>query len=110
MVKKGGVLDELPAELNEQAYMCQREQGVDGEDDIKTTVDKSGCALVGDLVQLRSSWVLWTGWGSHGSGRVMRRTLLRGCMEQQLLGEGHSSMRDDQKWQSRFAQAEEDGD
>ena len=31
-------------------------------------------------------------------------------MEQQLLGGGHSSMRGDQKWQSRLAQAEEDGD
>ena len=27
------VLDELPTELNEQAYMWQREQGMDGGDD-----------------------------------------------------------------------------
>ena len=29
--------------------------------------------------------------------------------EQQLPGEGHSSMRDDQKWQSRLSQAKRDG-
>ena len=30
-------------------------------------------------------------------------------VEQQLLGEGHSSMRGDQKWQSRLSKAREDG-
>ena len=29
--------------------------------------------------------------------------------EQKPLGEGHSSMRSDQKWQSRLSQAGEDG-
>ena len=71
-------LDGLPAELSEQAHMWQREQGADGEDDRMQEWMCSEWRRRPGLVQLRSSWVLWIGWGSHGSSRVLRRTLLRG--------------------------------
>ena len=77
---------------------------------VKTTGGKSGCALGGGLVQLRSSWpgnVDWMGepWEQKGDAE----DFVEG-VEEQLLGEGHSSMRGDQKWQSRLAQVVEEGD
>ena len=44
------VLDELPAELSEQAYMWQWEQGVDGDDD----QGRNCSAQAGDLGRWRS--------------------------------------------------------
>ena len=87
--------------------MWQREQGVDGEDDKRQEWLCSGWRPGAAGEQLGT--VNWMGEPWAGSSRVLRRTLLRG-VEQQLLGGGHSSMRGDQKWQSRLAQVVEDGD
>jgi len=40
------VLDELPAELSEQAYMWQWEQGVDGDDNQLSTHSAYGLILL----------------------------------------------------------------
>jgi hypothetical protein len=67
------VLDELPAQLSEQAYMWQREHELDED----RTGSRNGSAQGGGLVQERSSSALLTGWGARGSGLQLRRTLQR---------------------------------
>ena len=97
--------DELPAELSEQAYMWQREQGVGGGDDRRQEWLCSGRRPDADGEQ--QGTVDWMGqpWEQKGA----EEDFVEG-VEQQLLGEGHSSMRRGQKWQSRLAQAVEGGD
>ena len=97
------VLDELPAEISEQAYMWQWEQGVDGEDSKRQEWQCSGWRPGAQEEQLGT--VEWTGspWEQQGA----EEGFAVGA-EQQLLGEGHSSMRDDRKWQDKLAQARVD--
>ena len=97
------VLDELPAELSEQAYMWQWEQGVDGSDEQRQEWQCSGWRPGVQEKQLGT--VEWIGspWEQQGT----EEGFAVGA-EQQLLGEGHSSMRDDRKWQSKLAQARVD--
>ena len=68
---------------------------------------RSGSAQAGGLGQRKSSWTVWIGLGAHGSKRA-EEDFAEGA-EQQLLGEGHNSTRDDMKWQSKLAQAWVDG-
>ena len=98
------VLDELPAELSEQAYMWQWEQGVDGNEDQRQEWQCSGWRPGAEEEQVDT--VDWTGnpWEQQGA----EEDFAEGA-EQQLLGEGHSSLRDDSKWQSKLAQARVDG-
>ena len=97
------VLDELPAEISEQAYMWQWEQGVDGDDSKGQEWQCSGWRPGAQEEQLGT--VEWTGspWEQQGA----EEGFAVGA-EQQLLGEGHSSMRDDRKWQAKLAQARVD--
>ena len=87
-------MDELPAELNEQAYMWQREQGVDGEDDRRQEWLCSGWRSGANEEQLGT--VDWVGELWEQKGADHEEDFAEG-VEQQLLGEGHSSMRGDQK-------------
>ena len=98
------VLDELLAELSEQAYMWQWEQGVGGDDTWRQEWMCSGWEPGAGEEQL--STVDWVGepWEQKGA----EEDFAEGA-EQQLLGEGHSSMGGDQKWQSRLSQAEGGG-
>ena len=75
------VLDELPAELSEQAYMWQREQGMDAEDDRKQEWLCSGWRPGAAEGQL--GIVVWMGepWGQQGDEEGFAKGL-----EQQLLG------------------------
>jgi hypothetical protein len=86
------VLDELPAELSEQAYMWQWEQGVDGDDDQRQEWQCSGWRPGAEEVQVNT--MDWTGspWEQQGA----EEDFAEGA-EQQLLGEGHSSLRDGSK-------------
>ena len=101
------VLDELLAELSEQAYMCQREQGVDGEDDRRQGWLCSGWSPGAAEEQL--GIVDWMGEPGEQNSKGDEEDFAEG-VEQQLMVEGHGSMRSDQKWLSRLAQAVEDGD
>ena len=95
----------VPAlELSEQAYMWQWEQGVDGDDNQRQEWQCSGWMPGAEEEQMNT--VDWTGspWEQQGA----EEGFAEGA-EQQLLGEGHSSMRDDQKWQGKLAQARLDG-
>ena len=98
------VLDELPAELSEQAYMWQWEHGVDGNEDQRHEWQCSGWRPGAEEEQ--GDTVDWTGnpWEQQEAGEDFAEGA-----EQQLLGEGHSSLRDDSKWQSKLAQARVDG-
>ena len=97
------VLDELPVEISEQAYMLQWEQGVDGEDSKRQEWQCSGWRPGAQEEQLGT--VEWTGspWVQQGA----EEGFAVGA-EHQLLGEGHSSMRDDRKWPGKLAQARVD--
>jgi ribonuclease HI len=85
--------------------MWQWEQGVDGEDRRRQEWQCSGWSPGAQEEQLGT--VEWTGnpWEQQGA----EEGFAVGA-EQQLLGEGHSSMRDDRKWQDKLAQARVDGD
>jgi hypothetical protein len=98
------VLDELPAELSEQAYMWQWEHGVDGNEDQRHEWQCSGWRPGAEEEQ--GDTVDWTGnpWEQQEAGEDFAEGA-----EQQLLGEGHGSLRDDSKWQSKLAQARVDG-
>ena len=97
------MLNELPAELSEQAYMWQWEQGVDGGHGRRQEWLCFGWEPGAEEGQLGT--VCWVGepWEQKGAEEDFAEGV-----EQQLLGEGHSSMRGDQKWQSRLSQARGD--
>ena len=96
----GAGMDELPAELSEQAYMWQREQVVDGEDDRRQGWLCSGWRPGAEEQQLGTVDLVGEPWEQKGAEEDFAEGV-----EQRLLGEGHSSMRGDQKWQSRLSQA-----
>ena len=81
------ILDRLPAELSEQVYMQQREQGVENEGGWRQEWSCSGWVpgLDEDLV----TEVGWQGerWEQKGAKEMMA-----GGVELQLLGEGRGSM------------------
>ena len=92
------VLDEPPAELNEQAYMWQWEQGVDCDDTWRQEWPVLRLEAWAGEEQL--GIVDWMGepWEQKGA----EEDFAEGA-EQQLLGEAPRSMRrDQQKWQSRL--------
>ena len=97
------VLDELPAELSEQAYIWQWEHGLDGDINRGKEWQCSGWRPGATEAQLGT--VDWTGcvWEQEAA----EEGFAEGA-EQHLLGEGHSGLRDDLKWQSRLAQARVD--
>ena len=76
------MLDELPAELNEQAYMWQWEQGVDGDSNWRQEWLCSGWKPGAGEEQLRT--VDWMGspWEQKGTGEGFAEG-----EEQPLLGE-----------------------
>ena len=84
------VLDELPAELSEQAYIWQWEQGMDGDSDWRQvwlcSGWKPGAGQLGTVDWVGSLWELKGAEEDFAEGA-----------ERQLLGEGHSSMRDDKR-------------
>ena len=98
------VLDELPAELSEQAYMWQRERALDGDGDWEQEWQCSGWKPGVEEEQLGTvDWV-----GDMWEQEAAEEGFVEGA-EQQLLGEGHASMRDDRRWQTRLEQAREGG-
>ena len=99
------VLDELPAELSEQAYMWQWEQGEDGDSNRREEWMCSGWRHGAEEELLNTvDWV-----ESPWEQKRAEEDFAEGA-EQQLLGGGHNNMRDDKKWQSMLAQAKVDGD
>ena len=98
------MLDELPAELNEQAYMWQWEQGADGDSNRRQEWLCPGRKPGKEEEQLGTMDWIGSLWEQKGDSE----DFVEGA-EQQLLGEGHNSTRDDQKWQRKLAEAKVDG-
>ena len=88
---------------SEQACMWQWEQGDDGESNLRQEWLCSGRRPGAEAEQLGT--VEWIGspWQQEGA----EEDLAEG-VEQQLLGEGHNSTRDDKKWLSKLPQARMD--
>ena len=84
--------------------MWQREHALDGDGDWEQEWQCAGWRPGAEEEQLGTvDWV-----GSMWEQEAAEEDFVKGA-EQQLLGEGHASMRDDQRWQTRLEQAREGG-
>ena len=98
------LVDELPADLSEQLYMQQRDMGVEHKGGWQQEWGCSGWRP--GLGEELEEQVCWEGelWEQPGE----EEGFAPGA-EEQLLGEGGDSLRNDSKWRQRLAQAERDG-
>ena len=107
MVTKEGerwLIDELPADLSEQVFLQQRDLGVEHQERWGHEWGCSGWRP--GLSEEQEEQVGWKGemWEQPGA----EEGFAPGA-EEQLLGEGGGSMRNDGRWKQKLVQAERDG-